>query len=59
MKERERLLDRMIRIHRFEPELVIEFASMIKDEHYKTETLKTLVKCHEAHYQKKGATPHD
>lgn len=41
----------MIRIYGFEHELVIEFASMIEDEHYKTEMLETLVKCHEAHPQ--------
>lgn len=51
MKEREQLLDRMIRIYGFEHELVIKFASMVEDEHYKTKILETLVECHEAHPQ--------
>lgn len=51
MNDREKLLDRMIAIYGFENELVIEFASMIEDSNYKTETLETLVKCHEAHPQ--------
>ena len=51
MKEREKLLDRMIRIYGFEHELVIEFASMIEDPNFKTQHLETLVKCHEKHPQ--------
>ena len=52
MKEREQLLNRMIRIYGFEHELVIEFASMVENEEaYKTEILEALVKCHEAHPQ--------
>lgn len=51
MKEREKLLDRMIRIYGFEHELVIEFANMIEDPSFKTQHLETLVKCHEKHPQ--------
>ena len=51
MNEREKLLDRMIKIYGFEHELVIEFAGMIENPNYKTEILETLVKCHEAHPQ--------
>lgn len=51
MNEREKLLDRMIKIYGFEHELVIEFTGMIEDPQYKTKILETLVRCHEAYPQ--------
>lgn len=51
MKEREKLLDRMIHIYGFEHKLVIEFAKMIDNTQYTTETLETLVKAHEEYPQ--------
>ena len=48
MNEREKLLDRMIRIYGFEHETVIWFANKIENPYYLTSTLERIVRCHEA-----------
>ena len=51
MKEREALLDRMIRIYGFENPITIEFAQMIEKPQFKTQFLTEIVKIHKTHPQ--------
>ena len=47
MKEREALLDRMIRIYGFEHEVVIDFARLVENPVFEIEILETIVITHE------------
>lgn len=51
MTEKEKLLDRMIKIYGFEHEIVIQFAKIIKIPSFDTKILEELVKSHEAYPQ--------